>query len=294
MHNLVDAYLNHLAVEKGSSLHTLDAYGRDLGRYARFMARKGIGVDDIKPDTIVAFLGELKKEGLSARSVNRVLAAVRGFHKFLLREQAAREDSAAHIELAKTWLHLPDTLSRGEMERLLAQPPEDTPAGLRDKAMMELMYATGLRVSELISLSVNNINAQTGFIIAFGKGGKERIVPVGRLALQFVDEYMNTVRPGLLRLSSSATLFLGRSGKGLTRQGFWKIVRKYANKAGLAKKIHPHTFRHSFATHLLEGGADLRSVQMMLGHADIATTQIYTHITKDRLREVHKKFHPRG
>lgn len=294
MHRLIDSYLNFLAVEKGASLHTLDAYGRDLGRYARFMAKKGTGADRIKPDTIIAFLGELKKEGLSARSLNRALAAMRGFHKFLLRERAAEEDPAAPIELAKTWLHLPDTLSRDEMERLLNAPDSATAAGLRDRAMLELMYATGLRVSELITLTVNNLNEQTGFLIAFGKGGKERVVPVGRVALGYVQQYMETARPGLLRKGGENTMFLGRSGKGLTRQAFWKIVRKYANKAGLAKKIHPHTFRHSFATHLLEGGADLRSVQMMLGHADISTTQIYTHVTRDRLREVHKKFHPRG
>jgi integrase/recombinase XerD len=294
MHQLIDSYLNFLAVEKGASLHTLDAYGRDLGRYAQSMAKKGIEAAQIKPDGIISFLGELKKEGLSARSLNRVLAAIRGFHKFLLRERAAEEDPAAHIELAKTWMHLPDTLSREEMEKLLNAPDPTSAAGLRDRAMLELMYATGLRVSELITLTVNNLNEQTGFLIAFGKGGKERIVPVGRFALGYVQQYMETARPGLSRRGSANTLFLGRSGKGLTRQAFWKIVRKYANKANLAKKIHPHTFRHSFATHLLEGGADLRSVQMMLGHADISTTQIYTHVTKDRLREVHKKFHPRG
>ncbi len=294
MHQLIDSYLNFLAVEKGASLHTLDAYGRDLGRYARYMAKKGIDAARIKPDGIISFLGELKNEGLSARSLNRALAAMRGFHKFLLREKAAREDPAAHIELAKTWLHLPDTLSREEMERLLSAPDPGSAAGLRDRAMLELMYATGLRVSELITLTINNLNEQTGFLIAFGKGGKERIVPVGRVALGYVQQYMETARPGLARRGSANTLFLGRSGKGLTRQAFWKIVRKYANKAGLAKKIHPHTFRHSFATHLLEGGADLRSVQIMLGHADISTTQIYTHVTRDRLREVHKKFHPRG
>lgn len=294
MHKLIDSYLNFLAVEKGASLHTLDAYGRDLGRYAQFMAKKGITAEKIKPDSIVSFLGELKQQGMSSRSVNRVLAAMRGFHKFLLRERAAEEDPAGHIEPAKTWLHLPDTLSREEMEIMLRAPDPTTVAGLRDRAMLELMYATGLRVSELISLTMNSLNEQTGFLIAFGKGSKERIVPVGRVALGYVRQYLDTVRPGLARRGSSNTLFLGRSGKGLTRQAFWKIVRKYANKAGLAKKIHPHTFRHSFATHLLEGGADLRSVQIMLGHSDIATTQIYTHVTKDRLREVHKKFHPRG
>lgn len=286
--------MNFLAVEKGASLHTLEAYGRDLGRYAKFLGLRRAELEQVKPDDILSFLGELKKEGLSARSINRTLAAIRGFHKFLLRENAAKEDSAAHIELSRTWLHLPDTLSTGEIERLLESPETGNAAGLRDRAMMELMYATGLRVSELVTLTLNNINGQTGFLVAFGKGGKERIVPVGRVAMDLVQEYIDTARPSLVRQASPPLLFLGRGGKGLTRQGFWKIVRKYANKAGLEKKIHPHTFRHSFATHLLEGGADLRSVQMMLGHADIATTQIYTHVTRDRLREVHKKFHPRG
>jgi integrase/recombinase XerD len=200
----------------------------------------------------------------------------------------------AHIVLAKVWMRLPDVLSREEMILLLAQPGAETPAEIRDSAMLELMYATGIRVSELIGLTVNSINWQVGYLVAMGKGEKERIVPVGQTAYERVKRYQEGARPLLLKGRESDLLFLNRSGKGLTRQGFWKIVKKYAAKAGLDKAIHPHTFRHSFASHLLEGGADLRSVQIMLGHADISTTQIYTHVTRERLKEIHRKYHPRG
>ena len=292
MHHLIDEYLNYLTVEKGASRNTIDGYSRDLGRYAGFVGEgrtRRIGTEDL-----ISFLASLQKEGLAANSVNRALAAIRGFYKYLLREKKVEHTPVAHIELARVWMRLPDVLSREEMELLLAQPGAATPADLRDASMLELLYATGIRVSELIGLTVNSINWQVGYLVAMGKGEKERIVPVGRTAYDRVKRYLDGARPLLLKGAENDHLFLNRSGKGMTRQGFWKIVKKYAAKAGLVKRVHPHTFRHSFASHLLEGGADLRSVQIMLGHADISTTQIYTHVTRERLKEIHRKYHPRG
>jgi integrase/recombinase XerD len=295
MHHLIDEYLNFMAVEKGASRNTIDGYSRDLNRYAGFVEERGIlQIGGIETEDVIAYLASLHGEGLAANSVNRALAAIRGFYRYLLREKKADHTPMAHIVLAKVWTRLPDVLSREEMALLLAQPGAETPADIRDSAMLELMYATGIRVSEMIGLTVNSINWQVGYLIAMGKGEKERIVPVGQIANERVKRYQEVARPLLLKGRDSELLFLNRSGKGLTRQGFWKIVKKYAAKAGLDKAIHPHTFRHSFASHLLEGGADLRSVQIMLGHADISTTQIYTHVTRERLREIHRKYHPRG
>lgn len=295
MNDLIDEYLNYLTVEKGASRNTIDGYSRDLNRFAGFAGKGGSrGIDDIGTDELISFLAALQGEGLAANSVNRALAAIRGFYKYLLREKKVDHTPVAHIELARVWMRLPDVISREEMERLLAQPGAETPAQCRDSAMLELLYATGIRVSELIGLTVNSINWQVGYLVAMGKGEKERIVPVGRTAYDRVKRYLEGARPLLVKTGGSDRLFLNRSGKGLTRQGFWKIVKKYAAKAGLGKRVHPHTFRHSFASHLLEGGADLRSVQIMLGHADISTTQIYTHVTRERLKEIHRRFHPRG
>jgi len=296
MDDLIDAYLNHLAVEKGSSRNTLDAYSRDLHVYAHFMCNVcGHGdIEGITPDDVLAYLKSLKGKGLRENSVNRAMAAIRGFYKFHLRERSVQKNPVALIELSKAWMRLPDTLTIQEIERLIAEPGQETPVGLRDTAMLELLYATGIRVTELISLSVNSINWQVGYLIVMGKGGKERIVPIGEAAYKSLSRYMEQVRPLYLRERMTDVLFLNRFGSGLTRQGFWKIVKKYADRANLFKKVHPHTFRHSFATHLLEGGADLRSIQIMLGHADVSTTQIYTHVSRQRLKEIHKRFHPRG
>ena len=295
MHHLIDEYLNFMAVEKGASRNTIDGYSRDLNRYAVFVEERGVvEISGIETEDVIAYLASLHGEGLAANSVNRALAAIRGFYRYLLREKKVDHTPMAHIVLAKVWTRLPDVLSREEMALLLVQPGEETPAEIRDSAMLELMYATGIRVSELIGLTVNSINWQVGYLVAMGKGEKERIVPVGQTAYERVKRYQEGARPLLLKGRESELLFLNRSGKGLTRQGFWKIVKRYAAKAGLDKAIHPHTFRHSFASHLLEGGADLRSVQIMLGHADISTTQIYTHVTRERLKEIHRKYHPRG
>ncbi|HYA14706.1 MAG TPA: site-specific tyrosine recombinase XerD [Syntrophales bacterium] len=295
MNDLVDEYLSFLAVEKGASRLTLEAYSRDLNRYISFVQNHSIQkLADVTSDDVISYLAQVNKDGLNARSVNRGLAAIRGFYKFLLREKKIDTSPVANIELAKIWTRLPDTLSQEEMNLLLAQPGIKTPVAIRDAAMMELMYATGIRVSELISLTIDNIKWQVRILVVMGKGGKERIVPIGRSAYDCLQEYVDQARPYFVKAKQTNIIFLNRSGEGLTRQGFWKIVRRYAAKAGFQKKVHPHTFRHSFASHLLEGGADLRSVQIMLGHADISTTQIYTHITRDRLKYIHKQYHPRG
>lgn len=295
MFRRVDEYLNYLAVEKGVSLNTLDAYSRDINRYVDFLSRQGINeFHDALPDNIISFLTRLREQGLETPTINRTLASLRSFYKYLMREGTATENPAARIELGKIWMRLPDTLTREEMVRLLAQPGSGSLLSVRDTAMLEVMYATGIRVSELVSLTMHAIHWQMGYLIAFGKGGKERIVPVGQKAFETLREYVENARPVLLGNGATEVLFVSRRGRGISRQAFWKIVCKYARKAGLQKNVHPHTFRHSFATHLLEGGADLRSVQVMLGHSYISTTQIYTHVTREHLKEIHRKYHPRG
>lgn len=275
MDHHIDGYLNFLAVEKGLSLNTLEAYSRDLSRFVEFVEQAGVrDIREISSDNVISFLGNLKGGGLATSSINRSLAAIRGFYRYLLTESIIDENPVANIELAKVWMHLPDTLGREEMAILLRQPGTETPLAVRDTAMLELLYATGIRVSELTSLVMSNVNWQAGYLIVVGKGNKERIVPIGRTAFDCLNRYVKDSRRRLSRGKSVNTIFLNRSGTGLTRQGFWKIVKKYVRRAGLCKKVYPHTFRHSFATHLLEGGADLRSVQVMLGHADISTTQI--------------------
>ena len=295
MDERIDEFLNFMAVEKGSSLNTLEAYSRDLRRFAVYLRQEEIVMPgDVDPEHLVAFLGTLKKEGLSATSINRNLAAIRGLYRYLLRSGHIPENTLTKVTLAKAWMRLPDTLNLQEMEELLQKPDDAKPQGLRDKAMFELLYATGLRVTELLTLTVNDLNWQVGCLVATGKGRKERIVPIGRAAIETLRRYMDESRPLLLKGKKTDILFVNRRGGGLTRQALWKMIRRYAILAGLQKKVHPHTFRHSFATHLLEGGADLRAVQVMLGHADISTTQVYTHVTRERLKEIHRKYHPRG
>ena len=288
-------YLNHLLIERGVAQNTLEAYGRDLRRYFQFLRQKDITeLQEVKPEVIIEYLVLIKGDGLSANSMNRALAALRGLYKYLIREKIIGQSPLANIELAKVWMRLPDTISKEEMNVILLQPGNQTAAAMRDTAMLELLYATGIRVSELINLTMNSINWQVGFLVVMGKGSKERIVPIGKTAYDCTRLYVDNARPQLMQKKITDVLFLNRFGTIFTRQGLWKIVIRYAQKAGLHKKVHPHTFRHSFASHLLEGGADLRTVQVMLGHADISTTQIYTHITRDRLKEIHKKYHPRG
>ena len=292
----IEAYLNYLAVERGASRHTLEAYHRDLNRFRSFLAEEKAvhHVSEVESDHIIAFMTDLGAKGLSPKSVNRSLAALKGFCKYLLREKDIQSNPAAKITAMRGWVRLPHALSVAEVNHLLAQPGCHSPAAIRDTAMMELMYASGLRVSELITLGTGSINWHVGYVVARGKGEKERVVPIGKTAFDLLRRYVNEIRPRMLSAGSGQVLFLNRFGKALSRQGLWKIVKKYAKMAGMEAKVHPHTFRHSFASHLLDGGADLRAVQVMLGHADISTTQIYTHITQERLKAVHKQFHPRG
>ncbi|HRS97171.1 MAG TPA: site-specific tyrosine recombinase XerD [Smithella sp.] len=295
MHEELNQYCNYLLIERGVARNTLESYGRDLRRFIDYAMKqkKIMTVGKITAETVVEYLTRMRQDGLSANSMNRFLAALRGFYKYLIREKIVDENPLANIELAKVWMKLPDTLSKDEMRLILEQPRGQSATEIRDGAMLELLYATGVRVSELVHLTMNNVNWQVGFLIVMGKGGKERIVPIGRVAYDALNRYIEEARPKLLKKNTDV-LFLNRFGRKLSRQGFWKIVVGYAKKAGLHKKVYPHTFRHSFASHLLEGGADLRTVQVMLGHSDISTTQIYTHITRERLKEIHQKYHPRS
>ena len=295
MLEILTKYFNYLLIERGVAQNTMESYGRDLRRFIFFVEKKEIkDIKEVTPEIIVEFLTYIRDEGLAANSMNRSLAALRGFYKYLLREKVITQNPLANIELAKVWMKLPETISKEEMKSILSQPGTQSVAAIRNTAMLELLYATGIRVSELINLTMNSVNWQVGFLIVMGKGSKERIVPIGKIAYDCTRRYVDEVRPKLMQKKSTDVLFLNRFGKKFTRQGFWKIVVGYARQTGLQKKVYPHTFRHSFATHLLEGGADLRSVQVMLGHSDISTTQIYTHVTRERLREVHQKYHPRG
>ena len=292
---LLDEFLNHLTVEKGLSKNTIEAYSRDIIKYFTFLEKTN--VQPLKADSnhIVSFLSELKKNGISARSYTRNLVALRMFYKFLLKKGSISAMPTANIDMPKLAKRLPQSLSVEEVERLVEAPEAKKPLGLRDKAMLETLYATGMRVSELVSVKLNDLNLQTGYIVTYGKGSKERIVPIGETATAYITGYINSARPVLLKGRSSEHLFITARGKRLTRQTFWVIIKKYALLAGIPiNKAKPHTIRHSFATHLLERGADLRSIQTMLGHADISTTQIYTHVRAERLKSIHKKSHPRG
>jgi integrase/recombinase XerD len=292
----VDAFLAYLTVEKGLAANTIEAYGRDLASFCRYLATQEVK-DASAAGTrhLIGFLTLLRDQGLSARSQARVLTTLRRFYRFLQREDAlAGGDPTAHLLLPKIGRRLPESPSRTQVAALLDVPNATTPLGARDQAMIELLYATGLRVSELVRLEVKQINLEAGFVRVRGKGGRERVVPLGSRAKEKTLTYLNTTRPLLLKGRSSPYLFLTRSAKPLTRQRFWQLLNRYAQQSSEGGKVYPHALRHAFATHLLDGGADLRAVQAMLGHVDIATTQIYTHLTSERLREVHKKFHPRG
>ena len=291
----LDLFLNYLVVERGLSRNTLDAYGRDLARYADFIIRSKIdGPTAVSSSDILRFLTGLKQAGLSARSRARALVALRMFHKFLHAENIVDANPADRIEAPKSLKKLPDTLSPQEVEKLLDAPQGEENLDYRDRAMFEILYATGLRVSELISIKLSDLQLDVGYLVAFGKRSKQRIVPIGEEAVSALSDYLKLSRPFLEKDTGATEVFLNRSGRGLTRQGFWKIIKRRAQQTGISKNITPHTLRHSFATHLLDNGADLRSVQMMLGHADISTTQIYTHVTRERLKKIHNLHHPRS
>jgi integrase/recombinase XerD len=291
---LLDRYLDFLMVEKGLAAQTIEAYSRDLVRYISFLVESARAtVSEADTPLILKYLISMREDGLNARSRARHLVSIRGFYRFLTQEEILPSDPSRLIDLPKSGLKLPDVLTIDEVKRLLDAPDPKKPSGCRDAAMLELLYAAGLRVSELITLKLQDVNLTAGYVRVFGKGAKERVVPIGQYAQEKIRRFISGARQALLKDRVSATLFVARAGKPLSRQGFWKLIKRYGLRAGLRKVITPHTLRHSFASHLLEGGADLRAVQTMLGHADIATTQIYTHVARDHLKYLHQKFHPR-
>ncbi|MDA7027093.1 site-specific tyrosine recombinase XerD [Bacillus sp. CLL-7-23] len=289
-------FIHYAVVERGLSHNTVVSYERDLTSYVTYLEEieQLTSVDQVTRLHIIQFLKHLQDAGKSGKTIVRHLASIRAFHQFLLREKVANQDPSIHIESQKTERTLPKVLSLEEVETLLNTPKLTSPFGYRDKAMLELLYATGVRVSEMIELKLSDVHLSMGFIRCFGKGRKERIVPLGEAASHAVEEYLSKARGKLLKKNTEDALFLNHHGKQISRQGFWKNLKKIALEAGIQKELTPHTLRHSFATHLLENGADLRAVQEMLGHADISTTQIYTHVTKTRLKDVYKKYHPRA
>jgi integrase/recombinase XerD len=295
MDQLADRYLNYLTLERGLSEKTVEAYSNDLIRFFGYLESQGIrNIGAADTPMILRHLIGLRDDGLGQRSRARHLCAIRGFYRFLVNERILTKDPSASVELPKPLMTLPSVLSVDEIERLLKVLASGSPRESRDAAMIELLYAAGLRVSELILLKLQDVNLDGGFVRVFGKGSKERLVPIGRFAIDRVRQYLESARPKLLKAATSRYLFVARSGKPMTRQGFWKMLRSYARSADIRKTITPHTLRHSFATHLLKGGADLRAIQEMLGHADISTTQIYTHVAREYLQEAHRKYHPRG
>ena len=291
----VQEFLHYLRVERALSDHTVAAYGRDLADFTRFLKNEGIkGTRALERRTLLAYLVRVKASGLSAATVRRRMAGLRSFFAFLAREKGLHRDPTEALDPPRGIRRLPSALSLEEVERLLAAADTSTVLGRRDRTMLELLYATGLRVSELVSLDVADVNLEVGYLITLGKGGKERLVPMGRAAQEWLREYLERDRPRLLGGRQSRALFPTRRGRAMTRQGFFKIIRKYAARAGLRRAVSPHVLRHSFATHLLERGADLRSLQTMLGHADISTTQIYTHVSRERLKRIFDRHHPRA
>jgi integrase/recombinase XerD len=287
------AFLEYLSVEKGLSLNTIQSYSRDLNKLFLFFQKEKIPWMRARESDLVKFIHHMSRSGLSARSLARLISSLKSFYRFLILDGILKKNPAINLTSPKSWLSLPKFLSVKEVESLLSQPKEDETRGIRDKAMLELLYATGLRVSELVSLRMSDLNLEDGFLICRGKGGKERIVPFGGSAVGAILNYLSESRPKFL-LRDSEFLFLTYRGQPFTRQGFWKVLKKYAIEAKLEDKISPHVLRHSFATHLLERGADLRSVQLMLGHSQITTTQIYTHVSRKQIRRLYEKYHPRA
>ncbi len=289
----LQVFLEYLSVEKGLSSNTRQSYARDIQKLLDFLEGEKINLQKAADKDLVKFIHFQSRLGLSARSLARLISSLRSYYSFLILDGIIKVNPTVDLSAPKLWFSLPKFLSVEDVELLLQQPDEREAKGLRDKAMLELLYATGLRVSELVSLKTNDVNLESGFLICKGKGGKERIVPVGNTSASAVKKYLEEARQKLWKRETN-TLFLTTRGGAFTRQGFWKMLKEYGEQAGLAQKISPHILRHSFATHLLECGADLRSVQLMLGHSQITTTQIYTHVTRKHLRKVYDKFHPRA
>jgi integrase/recombinase XerD len=296
--NAISSFLTHVKVEKGLSVNTYSAYKRDLAKFEEFAKKRKLELEKASRDDLVDFLASLYRQKLESKTVARHLVSLRNFFRYAQVQELIAEDPALNLESPKIRKSLPGYLRLEEVERLLQQPDASTPQGMRDRAMLEVLYSTGLRVSELTGLKVSDLDAKVGCVRCIGKGDKERVVPVGRKALGIVDKYLRDSRPQLLRGAKTAAvspfLFVNRRGGKISRVGVWKILSNYGKRAGLRTALTPHMLRHSFATHLLERGADLRSVQLMLGHADISTTQIYTHVVEERLKQVYKAHHPRA
>ena len=294
MKDLVEEFLNYLSVERGLSENTILSYKRDLNKYINFLEECHIdSINKTGRNNITSFMLSQKDRGLSPNSISRNLVAIKVFYRFLLAERTIKEDITSVLDSPKLWKHLPDTLTIDEVMQLLGKAALSDWMGIRDKAILELLYATGMRVSELVGLKLNDLNLEVGFIKCIGKGSKERIVPLGKYASKSIERYLNEVRSELLKNQPVSAIFITRLGRRMSRQSVWKLIKKYSRQAGIKKKISPHILRHSFASHLLERGADLRVVQEMLGHSDISTTQIYTHIDRNRLKSIHNKYHPR-
>jgi integrase/recombinase XerD len=295
LEQLLDQFLHYLIVEKGLSKNTIDAYSHGLNRFLDYLRKKGIQeMPSVSKFDVRAFLLALRKQGLSTKTVLRNLVAIRTLFQFLIQEGILATNPIEELESPKISKTLPEILTLKEVEQLLEQTNPQTPLAIRDRAMLEVLYATGMRVSELTHLPINQVNLEGGYVLVFGKGSKERIIPLGSEAMKWVALYLKVARERLAKGKESPFLFINRSGRGMSRQQFWKNIKAYGRRAGIRKRITPHLLRHSFASHLLEGGADLRSVQMMLGHVDISTTQIYTHVTGERLKKIHQRYHPRG
>lgn len=291
---LLERYLSELRIEGGLAINTLESYRRDLFRLQRYLKQHQLSVgDSVSPHTIRSFLASLKQEALAASSIARLLSAMRGWYRFLVRENLMEVSPLRDMTMVRRPVRLPKTLTLQEVTALLELPARDRAEDQRDRVMLELLYAAGLRVSELVGLKLSQIDVNLGCVRVVGKGAKERVVPIGQTASKMLVDYLERVRPTLLKGRSTRVLFISRRGRGLTRQAFWKLLVQRARRAGISKPISPHMLRHSFATHLLEGGADLRVVQSMLGHADIATTQIYTHVEGSRLKHIHRRYFPR-
>ncbi|MCG7339689.1 site-specific tyrosine recombinase XerD [Staphylococcus sp. ACRSN] len=295
MQTIIEEFLRFIQLEKGLSTNTIGAYKRDLTKYATFLEENKVShIDFVDRQTIQQCLGTLQDEGASSKSLARFVSTVRSFHQFALREKYAAKDPTVLIETPKYDKKLPDVLEVNEVLALLETPDLSKNNGYRDRTMLELLYATGMRVSELIHIEIDDVNLIMGFVKVFGKGNKERIVPLGEAVIDYLSTYIETVRPQLLKKTVTSVLFLNMHGKPLSRQAIWKMIKQNGIKANINKTLTPHTLRHSFATHLLENGADLRAVQEMLGHSDISTTQLYTHVSKSQIRKMYNEFHPRA